>query len=336
MTVRYWAGAKAAAQVAEEKVSAGTLAEALDAIVKDRDKRFAQVLSMCSIVVREQPVASVSPDQVVLSDGDLIEVLPPFAGGSDSASPATPSVDLSLPGWRSPVLSGLLGLLLMVGVAVGPGLLWPVVVLGQLLLVATWHRSVDAPDPIVGLAVAGGLIAIADVAVAVADGPASYGPIAVVVSVGFLAAVGQQLARRDDRTDLTLSLSATIALAAMGALGAGWVVNLRLVDGDSFTLVAACAVTAAAVGRLAPRAAGAVLGPLAAGTGIGAFVATASSTISVPLGAGIGLAVSVPAALAAVASVRLPARVIGWPSGAAWPVLVAAPLAYFVIRVAGH
>jgi hypothetical protein len=122
----------------------------------------------------------------------------------------------------------------------------------------------------------------------------------------------------------------------MGALGAGWLINLRLVDGDSLTLIAASAVTAAAVGRLAPRAAGAVLGPMVAATAIGALVAMAASDIDVALGAFIGLAVSAPAALAAVAAVRLPARVVGWPAGAAWPVLVAAPLAYFVIRVSGH
>ena len=50
VTVRYWAAAKHAAGVAEEKLDAATLAEAL-------------------------------AEAVTLAEGAVIEVLPPFAGG---------------------------------------------------------------------------------------------------------------------------------------------------------------------------------------------------------------------------------------------------------------
>ena len=82
VTVRYWAGAKAAAGVAEETVVASTLAAVLNLVQQNRDAAFARVLAACSFVVSETPVGAASPDSVKLSDGDVVEVLPPFAGGA--------------------------------------------------------------------------------------------------------------------------------------------------------------------------------------------------------------------------------------------------------------
>jgi hypothetical protein len=275
---------------------------------------------------------------VVLTDGDIVEVLPPFAGGAEptdrvvTADPAP----AALPSWRPPALSVLLGLGLMATAAAGPAYVWIGVAIAQILLVASWHRALAAPDANAGAVVGALLIVVADVAVAVDDGPVSYGPIAVVLAVGYLAAVVQQLARRGERTNLTFSISATVSLATIGALGAGWAINPRLNDGDALTLLAATAVTAAATGRLAPRLSGALLGPMVAGTAAGALLGSNVDQAGVGLGATIGFAVSIPAALAAVGQVRLPPRAVGWPAGAVWPVLVAAPLAYLVIRVGGH
>jgi hypothetical protein len=179
------------------------------------------------------------------------------------------------------------------------------------------------------------LLVALDVAVAIDDGAVSYGPVAVVLGVGYLLAVGQQLLRRDDRSGLTLSLSATVSLAALGALGVGWAIIPRVPDGDALALLAATAVTAAAVGRLAPRVTGALVGPLLAGTAAGGVVGANLTDADVVLGVGIGVAAAIPSALAAVGQVRLPARTAGWPAGAAWPVLTAAPLTYVVIRLAG-
>jgi molybdopterin synthase sulfur carrier subunit len=101
VTLRYWAAAKEAAGIAEETITAGTLAEALAAArgragqgadsgqdVQDgpdgrgtRDARLRAVLARSSFLVDGMPVGTRAPDAVVLSDGAVIEVLPPFAGG---------------------------------------------------------------------------------------------------------------------------------------------------------------------------------------------------------------------------------------------------------------
>jgi len=80
-TIRYWAGARAAAGVASEQTSATTLGEALLLARSTRDDRFGQVLSVCSFVVDGAPVGARDHADVVLVDGGLVDVLPPFAGG---------------------------------------------------------------------------------------------------------------------------------------------------------------------------------------------------------------------------------------------------------------
>ena len=79
--IRYWAGARAAAGVASERTSATTLAEALLLARSTRDDRFGQVLSVCSFVVDGDPVGARDHADVLLVDGGLVDVLPPFAGG---------------------------------------------------------------------------------------------------------------------------------------------------------------------------------------------------------------------------------------------------------------
>jgi molybdopterin converting factor small subunit len=81
-TMRYWAGARAAAGVDEERVAAGSLQEALDAARAGRDERFGRVLSVCSFVVDEQPIGRTPPAEVLLAEDAVVEVLPPFAGGT--------------------------------------------------------------------------------------------------------------------------------------------------------------------------------------------------------------------------------------------------------------
>lgn len=83
VTVRYWAAARAAAGIAQEQVTASTLAELLDEIGRrhrDRD-RFDDVIDMCSILVGETPVGAKDPSEVPLPHGVSVEFLPPFAGG---------------------------------------------------------------------------------------------------------------------------------------------------------------------------------------------------------------------------------------------------------------
>ena len=82
-TLRYWAAAKEAAGRADEPYDARTLAEALDgARARHADRpRFAEVLARSSFLVDGAPVGVRDHAGVTLTDGAVIEVLPPFAGG---------------------------------------------------------------------------------------------------------------------------------------------------------------------------------------------------------------------------------------------------------------
>jgi sulfur-carrier protein len=89
VTLRYWAAAKQAAGVAEETISAGTLAAALEAAVSARERNAAAgvgcdlrtVLARSSFLVDGAPVGGRAPETVTLPEAAVVEVLPPFAGG---------------------------------------------------------------------------------------------------------------------------------------------------------------------------------------------------------------------------------------------------------------
>jgi molybdopterin converting factor small subunit len=77
-TIRYWAAARAAAGTAEEPYAGTTLGEVIDAARAARGLAFSQVLGHCTFLV--DGVRSGPSTRLV--DGGVIEVLPPFAGGS--------------------------------------------------------------------------------------------------------------------------------------------------------------------------------------------------------------------------------------------------------------
>ncbi len=90
VTMRYWAAAKDAAGVPEQQLSADTLAAALAAATASGTAagadaagsgRLAAVLARSSFLVDGSPVGRRAADSVLLADGNVIEVLPPFAGG---------------------------------------------------------------------------------------------------------------------------------------------------------------------------------------------------------------------------------------------------------------
>ncbi len=83
VTVRYWAAAKQAAGVAEETLSAETLAQALAAAAARHpaETGFGAVLARSSFLVDGEQAGRHGLDAVALHDGAVIEVLPPFAGG---------------------------------------------------------------------------------------------------------------------------------------------------------------------------------------------------------------------------------------------------------------
>ncbi|MBB6173917.1 molybdopterin converting factor small subunit [Nocardiopsis mwathae] len=81
--IRYWAAAKDAAGTGEETYRAENLAQALDAVRAGRsaDDPLLRVLERSSFLVDEQPVGRRDHSLVRLTEGGVIEVLPPFAGG---------------------------------------------------------------------------------------------------------------------------------------------------------------------------------------------------------------------------------------------------------------
>lgn len=78
--VRYFAAAKAAAGVDEEKVTvpAGTTVSDLIAGLSRRDPQLDRVLQRCSFLCDS---IAIRDTQTVIESGQTVDVLPPFAGG---------------------------------------------------------------------------------------------------------------------------------------------------------------------------------------------------------------------------------------------------------------
>lgn len=79
MTVRYWAGARAAAGVESEQVTAGTVADAL-AAARANHAGLGEVIDRSSILLDGRRVA-VDRLETPVAESAVIEILPPFAGG---------------------------------------------------------------------------------------------------------------------------------------------------------------------------------------------------------------------------------------------------------------
>jgi molybdopterin converting factor small subunit len=91
VVVRYWAAAKAAAGAPDEGYAGPSdLGELLEAIRARHgaDSRLADVLARCSYLVDEVSPGRRAPADVPLAPGAVVDVLPPFAGGSAAAAPA--------------------------------------------------------------------------------------------------------------------------------------------------------------------------------------------------------------------------------------------------------
>jgi sulfur-carrier protein len=83
VTVRYWAAARQAAGVAEDHVEARTVGEALAHVRKihAHQPRFEAVLGVSSLLLGSAPVGLRDIDRLPVPPGEVVEVLPPFAGG---------------------------------------------------------------------------------------------------------------------------------------------------------------------------------------------------------------------------------------------------------------
>jgi sulfur-carrier protein len=81
VSLHYWAGARAAAGLETETVSAGSVAEAIDAVLARRqDARFALVIKASSVLI-DGLAAHPQDLERPLTAGVQVEILPPFAGG---------------------------------------------------------------------------------------------------------------------------------------------------------------------------------------------------------------------------------------------------------------
>lgn len=79
--VRYFAGARAAAGVSEDRVTMGTTDTVADVLAAELDRRgtdLARVLPSCSVLLNG---VAVHDRTVPVPDGAELDVLPPFAGG---------------------------------------------------------------------------------------------------------------------------------------------------------------------------------------------------------------------------------------------------------------
>jgi sulfur-carrier protein len=82
VSVHYWAGARAAAGVAEEEIQARTVAEALRfAREKRSDPHFDRVIAASSVLL-DGLTAHPADLERRLTAPTRVEILPPFAGGS--------------------------------------------------------------------------------------------------------------------------------------------------------------------------------------------------------------------------------------------------------------
>jgi molybdopterin converting factor small subunit len=85
--VRHWAAARAAAGHAEEQVAGvGTLGELTARLAAVHGPEYAAVLARCSFLVDEVSPGTRDHAEVTLAPDCVVDVLPPFAGGSAHAA----------------------------------------------------------------------------------------------------------------------------------------------------------------------------------------------------------------------------------------------------------
>jgi molybdopterin synthase sulfur carrier subunit len=82
VSLHYWAGARAAAGVAEEAFEAESVADALRIACQRRsDPRFDRVIRVSSVLIDGRTAHQEDLEQQ-LTEAVQVEVLPPFAGGT--------------------------------------------------------------------------------------------------------------------------------------------------------------------------------------------------------------------------------------------------------------
>ena len=76
-TVRYFAAAAEAAGREQEQVDPGTVGQLRARLAEQHGEDLARVLQRCSVLVN----GARSEDDAEVAAGDVVDILPPFAGG---------------------------------------------------------------------------------------------------------------------------------------------------------------------------------------------------------------------------------------------------------------
>ncbi|MDQ1628944.1 MAG: hypothetical protein QOI54_2688 [Actinomycetota bacterium] len=231
----------------------------------------------------------------------------------------------------SAALGVALAAVLLLGAVSTPLLLAAAVLLVQGTVVARWYAALDVPGERGGAVVAALAALTADGLVVTHAGPRPMSPVAAVAAGAVLAALLHQLGRRHGRPRLTASLAATVTLAGLVVLGAGYLAGAAG-DGGAAT-VAAAAVSVALV-----LASTALPGPRrvvrSAGTAAALLAGSAVAMVASPLGLAV---LAVPAAAVATAWVALVVAARAqvpdpWLS-AGLPFLAAGPVVFVLARL---
>lgn len=80
VTIRYWASARAAAGCESERFAGHHVGDVLEAAAAAHTG-LGVVLAVSTILLDGRPVTATEPLPAPASDGTILEVLPPFAGG---------------------------------------------------------------------------------------------------------------------------------------------------------------------------------------------------------------------------------------------------------------
>jgi hypothetical protein len=159
-------------------------------------------------------------------------------------------------GVRPAAAAVVVGGVVAAGAVAGPVALGLSVVVLQACLLSGWHQLLRVPGAFGGSVVALGA-GIAAVLVLEIDAAASaiddVGRLAPVLAFGLIASFGHQVMRRDGRTRVVASLSATAALVVGAVLPALWVATLRSAGLAVVLLGLAGAVIAAVAAAIVPR-----------------------------------------------------------------------------------
>jgi hypothetical protein len=202
----------------------------------------------------------------------------------------------------------------------------------QVIVAVRWFTTLDVDAAARSGALVGAAAAIgADLAVALRDDRHPLSSVTAVLGLAMLAALLHQLLRRDGRDRLTASLTATVSLAVVGALGCCYLGAQSSRDGAAFVAAGVVAAAIVVVAAVLP-------GPEVLGSGAGLVAGGASGAVVgalTDLGPRSGGMVGLACAAAAVVTVAV-ARRAAHPDPVVTgglPLLLAAPVAFVLARL---